>query len=632
MQFVNPIALRKPVHYGLLATVFLISSVTLASLVFDESSLKQKEENVRNTMKIMGNTLGQTKASKDETGYLDELPRSSSRKQNYSLDEIVELKSPIDRTTKLLNLLLQSNEDQVIEMLERSTQLERPVNVRTQAFILQKLVRINPSIALAKAQQFNPPRLSYLLNSMFREWSQIDLVEAISGAATLRSELKLAALDGILRERRDLTNDKRREIARQLDNEQHAVNLINLEKISESVGDPVKIFEEVVESTKHDSKQFEVLEQIALVWVEKIGLEALDQIIAALDNVQTKSWISKTVLGTVAQSNPSEALEYALKLDNDPSNESKIAVVQEWAISDPQEALDAISSVQQYGMRRQLQRRLITTWADYHPRELLADINLLPSELFELATQTAVVQIAEGAPHEAAGIVSNLDDTISDFIKLDVAETVVHSWFRRDVDATIDWVLNDPGLENQRYRLLNYLLASLVEYDSNRAMEVALKHHVGENDTGLEAFVVLYLARHDLDEALEYMPLVRNASTKTDAFSMIGHELVKDHRTNEALKLIGKIPDYAKSEYRKHMFATWALFNPMGLYTFLDRTPSSQLTSEAALCLLVNDRQGQRLSPDQIESVKIHLSEDDARKLEQHKLKKPYVRQRQWAF
>lgn len=546
------------------------------------------------------------------------LPTKPNQKKPLTLEEIVQLGGPLERNTALHSVLTHAAEDQVLDMLETSRHLDPPAHVQTQAIILQRLARINPQSAFAQAKQFDRPRTLPLLTGLFREWSQIDLDEAVTHAATLTGDRKLAALEGVLTERSDLTNSAHREVARQLDDERYAINLITQEIISQSIDEPERVWNESVLEAKHDPKLAEMLKEIALNWVEKDGLEAMDHIIESLDNSLSRALISTAVLREVARTDPSGALRYAMTLDFDPYHDTKYAVVDEWAKSDPQNAFESISSMEQTGRKRLLMKRLIKTWGGFHRESLLESLESLPTELVSFATERVMSSIASGRPDEAAKIVAAMDD---DSLKMVAARRVITLWSMRDTEAALDWVLNEQGLESQRSRLLTYLLVRYVRDNVDRAMDLALEQPLEADEIGLEVWVVAQLASTantgDLDIVFEYLSRVRDGATKMEAYRLVGLELVRRHRTEKAMNLVQQIPEEGKTKYLAQIFGSWAISRPNELVESLDQMPSSEYASMAALALLRSDPQSNQLSTDQTETVKTFLTEEDVKRLDE---------------
>lgn len=540
-----------------------------------------------------------------------------------SLVEIVGSSGPFERNMALLNVLEHAEVKQVLELLEQSRHRGSSVRVRTQAVILQKLVRFSPLRALSEALKFDQSRSNFLLTALFREWAHLSLDEAISQAAILEGESKRAALKGILLERNDLSDTKRREIAQHLGNEQLSINLINTEKLRESVGAPEKLWDEIVEEAQNDPEQIELLVQIAQIWVEKEGLEALDQIMESLENSRTRTWVTTSVLREVAQSNAVATLEYALTLD-DPSYTYKFTVVDEWARYDPKSARDTIASTVDEGWREILLKQLVKSWAVFHPSELLVDFESIPRDLVELGIETAISQIATNSPQEAAKIVSTMEETGRHSFKMDAARTVIYHWLSRDIDATLDWVLNDPDLKDQRSELSIFVSLSLVEHDAERAMQFALQQPIGENESGPEAWVVGEVARIDIDEALALLPKVRDGQAKIQAYRFIGHELIGQGYTDKALNLLKQVPEYAKQSYLGSIIGDWTYRDPKGLVESLQNIASKEIAVSAALNLLLNDPWDERLNPEENKSLRDFLTEEDTKLLEKRKLSLRY--------
>ena len=536
----------------------------------------------------------------------------------YSLADIANLHSPLERSTALHIALSEADEDRVLALLDQSKQLDFLARVQTQAVIFQKLVRVNPSSALTQIAEFNQPDSSDVLSAMFSEWAQFDLHEAISHATTLNSTGKQAALEGILQERIDLTDQKRREIAQQLGNEQYAINVITLEKLNKSIAEPEEVWEEIVQHAQNDSDQLELLTQIAQMWVEKQGLEALDHIVSSLDNKQTKSHISIAVFRELAQTNPRAAFAYGVNSDDISPYDAEVIVVAEWAQFDPQGALDAVISMPEEKMRKSSFKKIVETLATYNPRAILAEFDSLPNNMVKLATKTAVSVLASSSPLDAAAIVSTMED---EPLKVDCIRSVIHHWIARDMDAVLDWVLKDPDLEFQRTQLTGYVLRTLVEHDSERAMRVALAYPLGEDEVGPEDWIIAKLSRIDIDKAIEYLPRVRDGITKTESYRSVAFNLAEQGLNDKALQLLKQVPDYAKKTYLSRWMSAWVHFDPTDVYESLDQMPSADIASLAALNLLTNDPWRKHLNSEQSEKVRAHLTEEDSKRFKRLSLK-----------
>ena len=348
-------------NYVVFILVILVGIGTSWIVFYAFSLLERDGDNNQNTQILIGDLSSEHTNSPVESDDLEETLATSTQPQIRTIEELVKLRSPLERNTVLLNVLRQSDEDRVLELLAQTKQFDPPVRLQTQAFILQRLARINPLRALSEVQDFQTPRFSDLLYALFSEWVQFDLDTAVSQAKTLSHAGRLVALEGVLQERSDLTITERLEIAQQLGHEQFANNFIKQETINEALNEPERVWKEMVESAQNEPAQIKLLTEIAKIWVEQTGMGALDQIRDSLDNSPTKLLITTAVLREVTVKHPHTAFEYALNLDHDPYLESTLTVVQQWAEFDPHSVLDTISSLKQTGQSWLLLERLIWT-------------------------------------------------------------------------------------------------------------------------------------------------------------------------------------------------------------------------------------------------------------------------------
>lgn len=609
----------RPINYFFLVIVFVAGIGASAAIFYGFSIQKRNYGNLDNATVPTVEVPSLSASSADRSGSVVRETAKLTHSLSYSLADIAKLNSPLERSTALHNVLSEANEVQVLELLDQSKQLDSPARVQTQAVILQKLVRVNPSRALTQIAEFNKPNSSDVLSAMFSEWAQFDLNEAISHATDLDSSEKQAALEGILQEKIDLTDQKRLEIAQQLGNEQYAINVITLEKLTTSVAEPEEVWNEIAQEAQKDSNQLELLTQVAQIWVEKQGLAALDHIFASLDNKRTKSHISIAVFRELAQTNPRAAFEYGMNSDDIWADTAEVIVVAEWVEFDPQGALEAVISMPEIESNPFTFRQLVETLATHNPRAILEELDSLPNNMVKLATKTAVSVIASSSPLEAAAIVPTMEDKP---LKEEVARSVVDHWIARDMDAAIDWVLKDPDLEFRRTPLLGFVLLTLVEHDPERAMRVALAYPLSEDEVGPENSIIAKLARTDIDKAIEYLPRVRDGVTKTDSYRSVAFNLAEQGLNGKALELLKQVPEYAKEAYLNQWLSAWVLFDPTDVYESLDQMPSADIASLAALNLLTYDPWGTHLNTEQMETARALLTEEDAKQLKRLSLKK----------
>lgn len=545
------------------------------------------------------------------------IDRKSQSANIGSLNDLNQFKSPFKRSLELLSLLTGANERQVLKLLAESNEVNPQKRSQFQKPILQRLAQLNPKKAYEQIELLEQGNTSHLIDWIFMEWSSFNLEEAVSFAESLGADEKFAALSSILTERSDLSEEERLRIARQLGNEQHAINLNMQERLSKPIDNPEETWNELVGEVQDNPGQSWMLATVVRAWVEKNGLRVLDQISESMTNSQTRQHVLHSVLLNAAKDTPKIAFEYALKLDSNPdSNHGGFgfvslvsAVTNTWVKSDPQSALDAASGVEQLGLRRKLEESVVRAWANENPQDVLSVLDTLPEHVHNSATQTAISSWVNEDPHEAASFVASMEGES----RATAASTLVNVWSRQpDYKDSIEWVLNDPGISDLKGFLLPELLSHLAYVDPQFAMEKALEQPIADGGLGLEATVIFRLSLNDIDEAIRFLPQVRPGSTKTAAYEYVGKMYIQHGATEDALNLAQELPSSNRSEYFQALLTTWSRSDPENLLNSIDSLPTSEVKSKAARILTISNKRHKGLSEKQVQSVEKYLSKEDA--------------------
>ena len=533
-----------------------------------------------------------------------------------SLVDVKRFKSPFDRSLALRILLSNSTKKQVLGLLEESKNTIPHTRDRDlQRAILQRLAQLCPADALSQIEALELTNSRTLVSSVFFEWSHFNLDEAVKHASSLASEDRRTALVSILQQRQDLSNEQRRHIARRLGNERYAIDLIAQERIVESLLEsPEHAWYESVEKLQNDLRQSGILDDIAIEWVESSGLSVLDQVSESLTNLQTRQSVLASVLSNVAKTDPQGAFEYALQLSGDQHNSIIASVAREWARLDPQSALAAVSQLEEANLRQRLEESVVTAWARSKPRDVLADLDLVPEHVRGSATTQAISTVAQHNPKEASEFVVNLESGIT---KLQAAMSVIGLWSFRDQKSALEWILNNQEMEELRPVLMASILPSLANTDPKFAMETALSQPLLENSPGLEATVIHQLVQSDFNKALKFLPQVRAGPGQTEAYGSVGVGYIEKGEIDSAFNLAQELPEASRTAYFLALVEPWARTEPTTLLDSLNRLPTAELKSKAAQWLISYDRWQANLSNEQVETAKGFLTQEDAEKVPQ---------------
>ena len=539
-----------------------------------------------------------------------------------NLDDLEQVKSSFERGLTLRNLLAESDENKVVELFEQTQDAPRysPFNGMQMA-VVQRLAQLNPKRALRLLgemdSQFYPGQF---VGSVYQEWAQSNLDEAVAHARTLDSDWKSYAVNAIVHTRKDLSEEVLKSIARDLGNEQIAITVITERKIEDAIGDPEKAWNELVLEVQDNAQHMWSIARVASAWVEKSGLTVLDQIERSLTNSEVRRYVMSNVVGTAARSDPSGAFTFALSLENDPHNSIIRSVTMTWAMSDPQSALVAVSEVEKRSLRSELEQNVVRTWASEKPHEVLDHMDAIPTHVHGTATSRAIGHIAQDSPEEAVRLVLGLE---SGDTRTAAAQSVVSTWWYVDSDAALDWILNEPAVVDIRPQLLSGIMYGLVSSDPDRAMSVAQSLPIDKDesgvsmDMGLETQVISQLTYSDLDTAIELLPRVREGPQKLQSYRMVSGALVREGEIDEALDMAQQLPESDRPEFYTSITTAWAREDPEGMLNSMNRLPTKEARSKGVMSLIYYNRFEKNLTNEQIEEARKHLTDEDAQALEE---------------
>ncbi len=515
----------------------------------------------------------------------------------------------------LHNTLASAGQKELLSLLEQSIAIEHTSRRQlVQGTIFRRYASLDPKSAVKQVS--NLPRLQHgdLLATVFGEWALTHLDDAIANAKRLDGFGKLAALRGILESRDDLSDAVRIEIGRQLGNARVAQNIVTQSNLSEAIEDPESAWDTLIGDDLLDTAQTGTLIQVAEAWVEEDGMSVLGKISNTLTDWTSKTSVLSAVIHKLVQADAQSAFDFVRTMENDTHNTVIMNVVSAWARLDPEAALAAVQSVDSKSLRNSLVHSIASTWGRSNPREVLDSLDLLPENARDAAMSSALTALAQTAPEEAANLMANMD---GGEYQLMTAFQVMSVWANKDPLAALEWVLNNPDVEDQRTTLLPSILYQVASRDPQLAFDIALQQPIGENQIGLEAQVLSNIAYSDIEKALALLSQVREGPTLAYALNSVGGALVRSGDIDEAWVLANRLSNSQREAYYQSVVSTWASHDASELYESIDGLPSDELKSFAAMRLISFNKWSKSLDEDQVNHAKSYLNERDANSVEQ---------------
>ncbi|MYC25351.1 MAG: hypothetical protein F4X56_05470 [Gammaproteobacteria bacterium] len=468
-----------------------------------------------------------------------------------------------------------------------------------------------------------PPNMP-IVRSVFSDWALSDLKSAIRGAKSLGSDAKSNALAGILATQTGQSLSTHRQIARELGDEERGVDSYVQAFSTGRIENPKAAWDEVrALQEPNNFHRSEPLLNIASQWLEQDGFSVLDEINQSTLELNIKSNLIYQLLSRAAEDNPDQAFQFALRMPGQGGfNMALNAVVNSWSQSDPQTAFQAVTGIEQSGLREQQQRNVARTWSRNEPRYVLDNLDLFPANLQDAVRRDAIAYFAQESPKEAAELaLEQLEGTRVDF----VASQIMRAWIEQDIEGAINWVYNGPVSEENQYSWISALTSSMVPSDPRRAFDLAISQEIPEGSSymgvgtyqppGLEADVIRQIAFRNLDLAVELLPRVRDGITKAMSYASVGDRYIDEGHSSKALELGLKLPSEHQLRYFEDLAHSWARVDPGGLVESIEQLPTEKLRSKIA-SNLSNRWYRENFTEEQIDTIKQFLSDSDRQALE----------------
>lgn len=454
-----------------------------------------------------------------------------------------------------------------------------------------------------------------MVQTVFKDWAATDLQSAIDTAKKLIDNYKSKALIGILAALRGESLNTYRQVAKELGDEEHGTNAYILSFATNRVNDPRAAWHEVIALYKpNNSSHTRALRNITRQWYEQVGFGVLDNVNSSDLEKHVKSDLIVQLLEHAVADEPYQAFQYSLAVPSENRDSSATSrVVKTWAVSDPEAAYQAASSIEKSGDREYFQLRVARIWALNEPRDVMDKVESFPPNIREWVTVDAIRGIARVSPEEAAELaVKHGRGGPNDFLP----SSVIGIWIEIDLEAALNWVYSTPLDEGKRYTWVSAITSNLVESDPRRAFDIAVKQEIPDInllgmemfEMGLDAEVIWRICDQDLELAVELLPKVREGKTRTSASTAIGLRYIELGDSKKAFNLGLQLTEDSQAEYFESISRTWGNIDPAGLIESIEDFPTKEIRVNVASSLTRRSSR-KKFSYAQLEILKQYLDD-----------------------
>ena len=431
------------------------------------------------------------------------------------------------RTKAILTYVTNADIERVQQVWRESKRLQYPgFQEELQHKLIQRWAILDPYEAIEIVKKELPTHgQSSAIELIYREWSLSSLEDAITYAQDLSVKHQESAVTGIVLAREDLSSHQLREIARRLNSEVVAIELLKATRNDIVIDVPVQEWNVFV--SKHldrfqslSDDDLRMLTEIGHSWVLQDGVTVFEEMQASLpENTSLLSAVTG-VAEKLISTHPQLAFDFVLKgVDKEQElgyHELAIELIALWAKTEPNQALKATKNVKAYSMRRQMHRRVFEHWASPDPYILLERLTELPDELQNLAHEIALTELAKHSPETVTGLLGDLSVRGH---RDQVAKAIVSSWASIDLSSTLEWIASEPLVAHRRASLKELAFKTLATTDPQLAMEIALQQPLKANGESWEGEVIHEVISWDMDTAVSMIPRARTSETRFQSYN-----------------------------------------------------------------------------------------------------------------
>ena len=582
--------------FGVLGIVIVAAAFALGLVVAGGSKSSTSSFNPRVSDSDTSNNYGSSA-----------VPRNLDQNAVQSVDELAtydRFPSHFERSVALYELVAGADRQELHTLLRQSSHLTKSLKDEVELAIIQRLAAIDPIAALDTLNEFQSDPDPSLHSVIYREWAVSNLDQAIEHAGSLDHTDKKTAVESMLLAREDLSPQQRRELARLVDIEWLAIEVIEQTSDTPAIQDPESEWTAFVRSNdasldNPDNAQLRMMTHIAHAWVLKDGVDGFDNLIESLSSLTARQKISDLVVRQVAENEPRLAFDLAFHMRSIGFTRILDQVVTDWSKADPLSALNTVSSLELKYLRGKLQTAVLQAWANTDPKALLSQASGLSDELQPIARSEALLSLAYRSPQEAAELIDEIEDRES----LDrISHAVATNWSKSDLSSALRWIDNEESVAHNRDELRTAAISGLARSDPQQAMQVALAQPVNEDGVGPEAEVINAMTYDDMDTAISMLSQVRDGKTKVEAYEAVIRFLTPPigNETDRAMDLFVELSNEQDIPPLSMIFISLVHSEPRALFGALDRFESMDFRRRVASSLLRSNQGNDIFTEEQV--------------------------------
>ena len=532
--------------------------------------------------------------SSDEPQSLDQ-----TRQDLLHLNEVAESTNLISLILELERFFETATFDQVLELFNQSVDSSNNYHTYSvQESLIEQLASVDPLATLEVVLSIRTSRGLELIPLLYSTWASMDSAEAIESAAQQSKRIQLLAVRAIISTIPVPLSSDIRELFGSLEIDEivnEVLAEISVRELMQS--SPQAAFEFIFSDNVDDVQQELLLSEVIGTWMIEPDDEDFSYLFNNFHDEYSKidrsdarvNRVFLNLLNQIVQSDPRKFWELNLSNTSDLQSNLNFHILRAWSGLDPQNALQAISDIEDSEYYEESYRTVWTRWAQVEPTHVLQNIQQVQPEFRSTAIGISVLNLARQGQVDQA--MSSIIQVKAQGENIGLAvRYLANTWVEYDAAAATNWlVTTDTINDTLRKDILNRVLPVLSNTDPLRAYQLAVEF--GDRDAfdprfTLEMRVMDSIAkRGDFERATELLAEV-DESLMVTARSTIGQALISFGEIDDAIALGAGLSDADQTQYFQNIAILWFQLRPDELFENLTNLPKVQSQQAIAITLL----------------------------------------------
>ncbi|MCZ6618396.1 MAG: hypothetical protein O7E57_09710 [Gammaproteobacteria bacterium] len=268
-----------------------------------------------------------------------------------------------------------------------------------------------------------------------------------------------------------------------------------------------------------------------------------------------------------------------------------------WANIDPVAAMNAVSSLDQVGLRGSIQAAILQRWGQRSPHEAVAwAFSQAPSNQRATLLATALGALAITEPLDAM----NLAQSLSGNERSEALSRILGGWAATDPRSAADWFESTSGA--YRTKAVHNVASNYAQKYPEEAFNWAIS--LAKQESGMATMTVLsVISNSDSEYAARLVDRIPSQNDRNAAAQTVVQMWAQSNPAAAGAWIAGFADKNLQTQLYSSLLQQWSRHDPVAAVGYLDRIPGGETRDAATVVMIVNARDNLQFAEDLFERI-----------------------------